>query len=69
MYIAAHYGQTALFDYLLTIGVRPDEPIGAHPCRQWMASSTSTETNDSQFIRRLRHEQLRAPVHEAILNG
>lgn len=52
MYIAAHNGCVDLARTCIKAGVRPDEPIGEHPSRQWCKEQSHIETN-------------RSPVHEA----
>lgn len=52
MYIAAHYGCVDLARTCIRLGIRPDEPIGEHPARQWCKEQSHIET-------------LRSAVHEA----
>ncbi|XP_013421695.1 uncharacterized protein LOC106181762 [Lingula anatina] len=52
MYIAAHYGHVDLCVTLQRQGVRPDEPVGNHPYRQWCHSSSHVDA-------------LKTAVHEA----
>ena len=35
LYIAAFYGNQELTTTMINSGVRPDRPVGEHPCRQW----------------------------------
>ncbi|XP_064620330.1 uncharacterized protein LOC135483395 isoform X2 [Lineus longissimus] len=56
MYIAAHYGHVDLAVSLIRQGIRPDEPIGEHPYRQWCASTKHIDS-------------LKCPVHEAVESG
>lgn len=52
MYIAAHFGCVDLARTCIKFGIRPDEPIGEHPSRQWCQDQSHIETK-------------RAAVHEA----
>ena len=52
LYIAAHNGCVDLARTCLRSGIRPDEPIGEHPSRQWCKEQSHIET-------------LRSAVHEA----
>lgn len=52
MYIAAHNGCVDLARTCIRLGIRPDEPIGEHPSRQWCMEQSHIET-------------LRSAVHEA----
>lgn len=52
LYIAAHFGNVDLANTCIRSGIRPDEPIGQHPSRQWCKDLAHIETK-------------RAPVHEA----
>ena len=54
--MAAHHGHTELASTLMKQGVRPEEPIGEHPTRQWCSPHSHVEI-------------LRAPVHEATESG
>lgn len=47
MYIAAHYGQVDLARTCIRNGIRPDEPIGEHPSRQWCKDQSHIETKRS----------------------
>ena len=52
LYISAHFGCVDLARTCIRAGVRPDEPVGEHPSRQWCRDQSHIETK-------------RAPVHEA----
>lgn len=52
MYISSHYGCVDLARTCIKSGIRPDEPIGEHPSRQWCKEQSHIET-------------LRSSVHEA----
>ncbi|XP_045172127.2 uncharacterized protein LOC123534112 [Mercenaria mercenaria] len=52
LYIAAHFGCVDLARTCIKSGIRPDEPIGEHPSRQWCKEQSHTET-------------MRSAVHEA----
>ena len=52
MYIASHFGSVDLARTCIRNGIRPDEPIGEHPSRQWCREQSHIET-------------LRTSVHEA----
>ncbi|KAL4223430.1 Ankyrin repeat and ubiquitin domain containing 1 [Mactra antiquata] len=52
MYIAAHFGCVDLARTCIRQGIRPDEPIGEHPSRQWCKDQSHIET-------------LRSAIHEA----
>lgn len=52
IYIAAHFGCVDLARTCIKLGIRPDEPIGEHPARQWCKDQSHIETK-------------RAAVHEA----
>ncbi len=40
LYIAAFYGNQELATKMIQMGVRPDKPVGEHPCRQWCQNIT-----------------------------
>ena len=52
MYIASHNGCVDLARTCIRSGIRPDEPIGEHPSRQWCKEQSHIET-------------MRSSVHEA----
>lgn len=52
MYISAHFGCVDLARTCIRSGIRPDEPIGEHPSRQWCKDDSHIETR-------------RTAVHEA----
>lgn len=52
MYISAHFGCVDLARTCIKSGIRPDEPIGEHPSRQWCKDQSHIET-------------MRSAVHEA----
>jgi hypothetical protein len=56
MYIAAHFGHVDLAVSLIRQGIKPDEPIGEHPYRQWCASTKHIDSH-------------KCPVHEAVEAG
>ena len=52
MYIGAHFGRIDLVNWCIKCDLRPDEPIGEHPARQWCLEQSHLEI-------------YRSPVHEA----
>ena len=58
LYIAAHYGHYDLARSMMSIGARPDRPVGEHPSRQWCVEVNSRKP-----------EYLRCPIHEAVQSG
>ncbi|WAR03386.1 ANKUB-like protein [Mya arenaria] len=47
MYISAHYGRVDLARTCIKAGIKPDEPIGEHPTRQWCWEQSHIETKRS----------------------
>ena len=56
MYLAAHFGNVDLAVHLIRQGIRPDEPVGEHPLRQWCKNVSHIDS-------------LKTPIHESAESG
>ncbi|XP_064613337.1 protein ANKUB1-like [Liolophura sinensis] len=56
LFIAAHFGHVDLAVTLLRNGIRPNDPVGDHPARQWCSEDSHIDS-------------MKTPVHEATENG
>ncbi|KAG8445299.1 hypothetical protein GDO86_010184 [Hymenochirus boettgeri] len=47
LYMAAYFGHLDLAEWLLKKGVRADEAVGVHPCREWCSSTDHPDVGKS----------------------